>query len=236
METQENLISATDAVKLLQKHLDQSRQTLVFFIHFLTEVARYAETDARNRASKYIPSAKDLQVNTKIAGNELLWKILEHPSYVQALKEDKPHLINEEDLTKRIYSDLVATDKYKHYIGVQSRERREEKDILEFILTDLMLPNEHFISFVEERFPNWDDDADMLNNLLTAILSKPAALNLQELVGPEKVIFANDLLRTAVEKKEVTMDYIKPKLKNWDPERIAILDMILMRMGPFHLK
>lgn len=231
METQEPLISANEALKLLQKHLDQSRQTLVFFTHFLTEVARYSETDARNRASKYIPSAKDLQVNTKIAGNELLWKILEHPSYVQALKEDKPHLINEEDLTKKIYVELVASDKYKEYIEAQSRDRRHEKEILEFIFNDLMLPNEHFISFVEERFPNWDDDAEMIQQVVMGILSKPAALNLQDLVGIEKLTFAKDLLRTAIEKKEVTMDFIKPKLKNWDPERIAILDMILMRMG-----
>jgi N utilization substance protein B len=231
IETQENPVTTAEALKLLQKHLDQTRQTLVFFTHFLTEVARYAETDARNRASKYIPSAKDLQVNTKIAGNELLWKILEHPSYVQALKEDKPHLVNDEDLTRRVYQDLAATEKYQHYISVQSRERKEEKEIMEFIFSDLMLPNENFISFVEEKFPNWDDDADMINQLMVTILSKPAALNLQELVGAEKMIFAKDLLRTTMEKRDVTMDYIRPKLKNWEPERIAILDMILMRMG-----
>lgn len=231
MESQENLISSADALKTLRKHLDQSRQTLIFFTHFITEVARYAETDARNKASKYIPSAKDLQINTKIAGNELLWKILEHPSYIQALKEDKPHLINEEDLTKRIYTELVASDRYKQYIDVQSRDRRDEKDILEFILTELMLPNEHFIGFIEERFPNWDDDADMVNNLMSGILAKPASLNLQELIGPEKMLFANELLRTTVDKKELALDYIRPKLKNWEPDRIALLDMILMRMG-----
>jgi transcription antitermination protein NusB len=231
METQETLVSPSESLKLLERHLDQTRQTLVFFTHFLTEVARYAETDARNRASKYIPSAKDLHVNTKISGNEILWKIIEHPSYVQALKHDKPHLINEEDLTRKIYTDLTSSDKYRHYISVQARDRKEEKDIMEYIFTDMMLPNENFTAFVEERFPNWDDDADMIQQLMLGIISKPAALNLQELIGPEKMTFAQDLLRTAIEKKEVTMEYIRPKLKNWEPERIATLDMILMRMG-----
>lgn len=231
LETQENLISPTDAIKLLNRHFDQSRQLLVYLTHFITEVARYAETDAKNRAQKYIPSAKDLQVNTKIAGNEILWKILEHPSYVQALKEDKPHLITDTELTKKIYTDLVNSEKYHQYISVLSRERKEEKDILEFILTDLMLPNDYFISMLEERFPNWDDDADTVQQLTLAIIAKPAAMNLQELVSQDKLLFAKDLLRTAIEKKEVTLDYIKPKLKNWEPERIAILDMLLMRMG-----
>ena len=111
LETQDSQISSTDAVKLLKTHFDQSRELLVFMAHFITEVARYSETDGRNKASKYIPSAKDLTVNTKIAGNELLWKIIEHPSYIQALKEDKPHLTNDTELTKKIYSDLTASDR-----------------------------------------------------------------------------------------------------------------------------
>ena len=231
LETQDSQISSADAVKLLKKHFDQSRELLVFMAHFITEVARYSETDARNKASKYIPSAKDLMVNTKIAGNELLWKIVEHPSYIQALKEDKPHLTNDAELTRRIYGELAASERYQQYISVPSRNKKDEKDILEFILTDLMLPDESFTSFVEEKFPNWDDDAEMTQTLLASLLSKPVAFNFQEVVSTEKWEFARDLLKTTMEKKEVALDYIKPKLKNWDPDRIAILDMLLMRMG-----
>ncbi len=231
LETQDSQISSPDAVKLLKKHFDQSRGLLVYMAHFITEVARYSETDARNKASKYIPSAKDLTINTKIAGNELLWKIVDHPSYIQALKEDKPHLTNDPELTKRIYTDLTASERYQQYISKGARDKKDEKEILEFILTDLMLPNETFTSFVEEKFPNWDDDAEMLQTLLSTLLSKPAAFNFQEVISTEKWDFARDLLKTTIDKKEVAFDYIKPKLKNWDPERIAVLDMLLMRMG-----
>src|SRR6476620_1960983 len=223
LETQDSQISSTEAIKLLKKHFDQSRELLVFMTHFITEVARYSETDARNKASKYIPSAKDLTVNTKIAGNDLLWKIVEHPSYIQALKEDKPHITNDPELTRKIYGDLAASDRYEQYIGVAARDKKEEKEILEFILNDLMLPNETFTSFVEEKFPNWDDDAEMLQTLLTGLLSKPAAFNFQEIISTEKWESARDLLKTTIEKKQVALEYIKPKLKNWDPDRIAIL-------------
>jgi N utilization substance protein B len=231
LETQDSQISSTDAVKLLKKHFDESRELLIYMAHFIMEVARYSETDARNKASKYIPSAKDLSVNTKIAGNELLWKIVDHPSYIQALKEDKPHLINDPELTKRIYSDLTASERYQQYISASSRDRKDEKEILEFILTDMMLPNDVFISFVEEKFPNWEDDAEMLQTLLATLLSKPATFSFQEIISTEKWEFAKELLKTTLDKKEVALDYIKPKLKNWDPERIAVLDMLLMRMG-----
>src|SRR6188508_444325 len=82
LETRENEVTTAEAIRLLQKHFDQSRQLLVYMAYFITEVARYAETDSRNRASKHLPNHADLHVNTKISGNELLWKIFEHPSYL----------------------------------------------------------------------------------------------------------------------------------------------------------
>lgn len=231
LETQDAQISSTDAIKILKKQFDQSRELIVFVAHFITEVARYSETDARNKASKYIPSAKDLTINTKIAGNEVLWKILELPSYIQALKESKPHLTNDPEMTRKIYGELAASERYQQYISVQARDRKDEKEIMEFILNDLLMPGEAFNNFVEEKFPNWDDDAEMTHALMQALISKPNAFNFQETVSEEKWDFAKDLLKTTLEKKEVALDYIKPKLKNWDPERIAMLDMLLMRMG-----
>src|SRR4028118_2182002 len=76
----DDLMKTGEPVKLLQKHFDQTRRLLIYLIHFVTEVAFYSEKDAKNRASKHLPTQKDLEVNTKIAGNELLWKIVEHKS------------------------------------------------------------------------------------------------------------------------------------------------------------
>lgn len=231
LESREDLIRPAEASKLLRKHFDQSRELLVYLIHFVTEVARYAETDAINKASKHLPSKKDLEINTKISGNQLLWKILEHPSYQLAVKEVKPHLRDDSELIKKTYQELTATEKYQQYITIESRDKKEEKEILEFILSDLMLPNENFTGFIEEEFSNWDDDADMINLLIANFFSKPSGLNFQELMTKDKQQFAEELLITVLEKKELTLEYIKPKLKNWDAERIAVLDMLLMRMG-----
>jgi transcription antitermination protein NusB len=231
LETLEEQVKPGEPVKLLQKQFDQSRQLFLYLVYFLTEVARYSETHARNKASKHLPSAEDLSINTKIAGNEFLWKILELPSYKQAIKEDKPHYISNPDLLKKIYLDLAASDIYRTYINIQGRDKKSEKEILEYIFTDLMLPNELFTSFIEEHFNNWDDDGEMMNLLVLNFIGKPAGADLQQLVSREKWQFAKDLLETCLDKKELTMEYIKPKLKNWDAERIAALDMILMRMG-----
>lgn len=229
--TREGDITKEEAIRTLDKHIDQSRQLFVFLIYILTETARYAETDARQKASKHLPTAADLQINTKISGNLLLWQLLEQASYVKAAAEIKPELFGAEDWIKKLYAELVTTDLYKEYILIEGREKKKEKEIIEFIFTDLMLPNEDFISFVEERFLHWEDDADMMNLLMLNLLQKPQSGDFQQFVSNEKLKFAKDLLLSVLEKEEVCNEYIKEKLQNWDPERTAILDMILMRMG-----
>src|SRR3954469_17976987 len=70
-----------EPIAILTKKIEQSRNLYTYLIYFITEVARFSETDARQKASKHLPSAGDLAVNTKIAGNELLWKIVEDSSF-----------------------------------------------------------------------------------------------------------------------------------------------------------
>src|SRR5581483_1579736 len=94
-----------------------------------------------------------------------------------------------------------------------------------------MLPNEAFISHIEELFTNWDDDCEMINQLVTGYLTKPGSFDFQDLLGAEKWGYAKSLLETVRSRKEVALGLIKPKLKNWDADRIAALDMILMEMG-----
>jgi N utilization substance protein B len=87
------------------------------------------------------------------------------------------------------------------------------------------------MAHLEEHFTQWDDDGEMMLQLVLNYLGKPGMINFQDLVSAEKRQFAHTLLRTAMEKKEHCLELIRPKLKNWDAERIAALDMILMRMG-----
>lgn len=224
-------IKPGEAVNLLKKQIDQSRNLFIYLVYFISEVARYAEKDALKKASKHLPSATDLNINTKIVGNELLWKILEAPGYIAAVNQIKPQHIIDEGLLKKTYEVLAQSEEYKDYIGLQARDKKGEKDIMEFIFTDLMLPDENFISHVEEHFINWDDDAEMMNILIQNFLQKPASHNFLEIISKEKWDFAKSLLETTIEKKEVSMELLKPKLKNWDAERIAALDLIIIQMG-----
>ena len=231
VSTLESPYKTGEPQRLLQQHFAQSRSLLYYLAWYLTEVTRYAETDAHQRASKHLPTAEDLHVNTRIAGNEIAWKIREDASFQQQGKQEKPEQITDRDLIRKTYLALVDTEAYRNYIAQPSRERGEERGILEFILNDLMLANESFTSHLEEQFTNWNDDGDMVVQLLAATLQKPGSVDFVHLISPEKEQFALSLLQTVLEKDKHLQDQIIPKLKNWDPERIAQLDMILMKMG-----
>ncbi len=219
-----------DPVHELQKQLDKSRELFIFLLTFLTEVARYAETDARKKASKHLPSADDLNVNIKAAGNELLWQIMENESFKKAQETDRPLLNIDKDLVKSVYNELIETEEYKTYINQLGRDKKNEKGLLDFIFNTLMLPNEDVESHIEEHFNNWDDDGEMMQQLVNNFLQKPTQ-DTKQMITSEKWIFAKSLLTTMMEKKEFTLELIKPKLKNWDADRIAVLDMIIMQMG-----
>ena len=216
---------------ILKNKIEQTRNLFTYLVYFSMEVARYSETDSRQKASKHLPTEGDLNINTKIAGNLILWKTIENKSFKEVCEAAHFDNIISQDLLKKIYNELTQTDIYKEYIETLSREKKSEKKILEFIFNQLLLPNEDFTSHIEELFINWDDDAEQMQTLVMNYLSKQDGVSFTDILSKEKWDFAKDLLRTVREKESHTLELIKPKLKNWDADRIAALDLIILQMG-----
>jgi N utilization substance protein B len=219
------------ATKLLRKQFDLSTALFTFLVYHLVETARYAETDARNKAGKHLPSQADLNVPVKIAGNTFLWKIMESDMYTQCLALYKPELTADVEWIRKLYMTLTDSTLYTIYNETPGRERKSEVEIIEFIFSDLMLANEDFTQYVEDLYNNWDDDADMLRLLIMHFMQKPGAFKTTEMISKDKFDFAVQLLETATGRRAQLDALIKPKLKNWDPERLAQLDTILLEMG-----
>ncbi|MFZ9263494.1 MAG: transcription antitermination factor NusB [Chitinophagaceae bacterium] len=230
-ETESTTQSEPQSQKLLKSYLDDTAELFAFCVYFMTEIARYPEVDAKLRASKHLPSYEDLHVKIKLAGNSLLWKIIETSSFQSIIKQKHFSDKLNTELVRKIYLSMVDTEIYKSYIHEESRDKKSEKEIMAFIFTDLMMANDEVIDYLEEHFLQWDDDAEMIYQMVLNYLSKPASFEFNDIIGPEKTNYAKSLLKTTIEKKDFTLEMIKPKLKNWDPDRIAALDMILLRMG-----
>jgi transcription antitermination protein NusB len=219
-----------DPVLFLKKQFDATEALFIYQLYFINQLAQFAEIDSRQKASKNLPSAADLNVNTKIAGNQLVWKILESVSYRTAIEQYKPGKQINTDLVKKLYNQLVATETYQNYILENSRTAKEDLAIIQFLYNDFLLQNEDYITAAEEHFSNWEDDAEMIQQLMLNYLQKPNS-NLQQMITSEKWQYAKDLLTTVLGKEEHVLELIKPKLRNWDMDRVAQLDMLMLQMG-----
>ena len=216
---------------LLHKEFDKTRNLFVFLVHLLHQVALYAEVESQQRSSKNLPDQADLSVNIKLAGNSIVWQTIESESFKKAVELVKPQQWLEGDLVKTLFRNLSESNLYHTYILEESRDKAKEKEILKFIFGTIILESESTLEYINEHFSNWEDEGEMMIGFVLDYLQKPGSIDFMDLVGTEKMKFANDLLQTAIEKKGYTEEVIKPKLNNWDMERIAVIDMILLRLG-----
>ena len=217
--------------KVLKSQFAASKSLFAFLLQNVVEIAKYAEKDAYKKANKYIPSANDLNINTKLAGSNMLWQVLEDYKYINLIKNEKSDSLIDLELVKKIYIKLTLSAEYHHYIKIQQQSKQEDRKIFEFILNDLMLANEEFVQMAEDHFANWNDDGEMLAQLLLQYFVKPLSFDFNKFIDLEKEQFAITLLNSVIEKDAHLQGFITPKLNNWDPDRIAHLDMVILKMG-----
>lgn len=216
---------------ILNEKLTRSLDLLTISILYTLRTAQYAENDSIQRSSKYLPTQEDLNVNTKIAGNEFLWQILGNQTFVEKVKESKSEHFVDEEWIKKIYQQLAKSNEYQEYISVQSRDAKSEKAIIQFIWEKLILENEALQEHFSEEMPGWEDDREMTLMLMENFFKSGSKTNFLVPVSGEKKEYAYDLMNTVQDKEEYIMQLIQPRLINWDAERIALIDLILLRMG-----
>lgn len=232
MDTMEQgTVKPGTATSLLNEKLDQTSQIFTYLLFSVARVAQYAETDAQARASKHLPSANDLAVNTKISGNDFIFQVMGDKGFQVNLDHWKLRHLEDVELTRKLYNQLAESDIYKSYIAEPGRNKTSEKQIIEYIYKEILEKNESFRQHMEDSFIHWGDDEEMMTILVGNFFSKPQLFNFLQLISREKMEYAKELLLTVLDKKDYTLELIKPKLQNWDPERIAAVDMLLMEMG-----
>lgn len=219
------------AQRSLNFQLEQTTALFSYFALIACQVALYAEKDAKNRSGKYIRTQEDLNVDTKIVGNEVVVAIMENSHFKQQVQSGALESKVDEDWVKVLYRALVQTEEYKEYVSVKERIPSQERYIFKFLWTQIMLNNESFNDFLTEDWNNWDDDYELNLILLEHLLKKPTSFNFVKLSSKDKIDFAFELMEVTISKDEVLRELLQPRLKNWDPERVATIDFILLKMG-----
>lgn len=216
---------------LLDKQFAHSVDLFTIPILYTFRAAQYAEMDAVNRSSKYLPTQEDLVVNTKIAGNEFMLKTLANNTFAAKVKDAHLEQYIDDEWVKKIYQQLCKSDEYLEYISTPERNAGSEKRILQYICEKLILENEALMEYFSEELAGWDDDKEMTIQLLENFFKSNSKVNFMVPLSDEKIEYAHSLMRTVIDKEEYCMSLVQPKLNNWDTERVALIDLLLLRMG-----
>ena len=141
IESMNNETRPGEPLQILKQNIDQSRHLFTYLVYFIIEVARFAEKDAVQKSQKHLPSVNDLNINTKISGNEIVWAILENGSFKKSLEQFKTKYLIDDELVRKLYLSLISSAEYKEYTELKLRDKKSERKILEYIFGTLMLPD-----------------------------------------------------------------------------------------------
>src|SRR5690625_2496615 len=213
------------------KNMEESSRTFIQLLFAMLKIARYADQDARQRATKYLPSQEDLNVSTKIVRNPIVLKLQKNEGFRAITGKFHFESRMDKELIKKLYDRFIDLEGYKKYIQTEGNNRKADKEILSVLFHQLLFSDEDFEQFMDDQYIQWGDDKGMMKILVSNYLNKPGTFNFNHLLSEEKKEYAFELIRTVLEKHDHCTKWINPRLKNWDPDRVAVIDMLLLHMG-----
>jgi N utilization substance protein B len=219
------------AIRILKDKLDHVLDIFTVSVMYTVRIAQYADIDARLRSSKYLPTAADLNADTRLATNSFISRILANVSFNEKIKNDQLERFIDEDWIKKCFQQLSKTDEYMRYAATDTHTPAADKEITRFIWEKQILENEGLMSHFTDELPGWEDDSELIVLLMQNFFNGNSKINFLNLLSGEKKEYATDLLMTVIEKEIHCMELIEPKLNNWDKERVALIDLLLLRMG-----
>lgn len=225
------ILSRNKVAGMLDEKLNQVLDVFTVCVLYPLKVAQYAESDSIQRSSKYLRTTEDMNVNVKIATNSYIVKTFNKSSFNEKLKNDKLDRFIDEAWVKKLYLQLAKSDEYTNYISLPETTAKEDKAIIQFIWEKLMLGNELLVSTFVDDLPGWEDNDELILMLMQNFFKSDSRIDFLKLLSAEKKEYAHDLLISVIDKEDLTIDLIGTKLNNWDKERVALIDMLLLRMA-----
>ena len=143
------------------------------------------------------------------------------------------------EFIKKIYKEVISTDTtYQQYQQLVTADFEEDKKIILYILKSILFKHELAVSFFSETDISWAENADILKGMLTKTVkalevNNTDSLHLLELSPnwEDDKEFMKDLYKHTLDNDESYEQIISGKSKNWDIERLAMLDRIIIKMA-----
>jgi len=202
----------------------------------LVEVKNLAFEHLEIRKKNYLATSEDKNPNLKFVQNKIFAAIENSESVKDyVIKYNLVNWKNDREYVRVILDAIQESDIYKNYLNNDVTSFKSDKDFVISIFKKIVAPNEKLYDYYESINLGWVDDFPMVNTLVVKSikqLNKGQTFDLKGLdIKEDDLEFLIDLFRkTILHQQEYTAD-IDDKTPNWDTDRIAEIDLILIKMA-----
>jgi len=226
-------LSFEEVLKRYRESIQTSYELYLFNMYHVIQITAYAKKDAARRKAKHLPSEEDKIFTAKLYENELIQSIVGQITYKQLIEKYNFAEIVDIDNTRKFYIDFAKGDAYKKYVRTETTNIEHKQILLQ--LYKFCTGNEFFNELIEDTFANWVDDKSLvIGTVKKSIKALPADFGFFKIYEPTEettVEFGEELIRQVCTRNEEFFELIEPTLKNWDADRVAVMDMILLKMA-----
>lgn len=221
------------------KSIDDVYEMYIRMLALLSEITEYTAIDAIDRANKHFPTEEDLNPNQKLLHNKFIVTLQKNPEFQAAVNKYQVNWHADPDFIKTIYNKLKSTAEYQIYLTTEGNEGLEEsKEIIKYIFRKIILKNQNIIQAFEDKFINWSVDKEVMQGMVAKTIKNftsedPFANKLTPISADwkEDSKFVQDLYVQTLRNDDKYQEMIAERTKNWESERIALMDTILMKMA-----
>ncbi|AYN68762.1 transcription antitermination factor NusB [Euzebyella marina] len=225
--------------KFLRYSIDSMYTLYLLILSLMIELHQRASEQLQLSSKKYLATSDDKYPDQeKLINNRLLLQIVKNEALKSELKKRKLNnwYLNDE-YVRILYKDMVESDAYVEYMKSTESSYAEDKEFVTTLFKDIVAPNEKIYDYFEDDKLTWVDDFPIVNTFILKLLKKVKETHPQSFFLPkllkddDDMQFAKKLLtKTLLHDAQWTKE-IEGKTPNWDKDRIADIDGILLKMA-----
>lgn len=221
--------------KNLFTSIERSYELFLYLLSFLQELQFSARISIEEGLAKRLPTQEDLSPNKKFVDNAF-FNLLEENRHLKTVYQNrKISWQNDQDLARKVFHELKNTGLYKAYMAEESGGFGADKKLAQDILEKFLYEHELFNFWFEEKNIHWTDDLYFAFFFLNKWIDNVSADKMpvphiyREEESDKK--FITDLYAKTILHSAEFDELIDRHTKNWELERIATIDVLLMKMA-----
>lgn len=216
--------------------IDKSYDLYHLFFLLLIDVKDYTLNRIELAKNKRIPTQTDLNPNLKFVNNRVIKQLTSSNRLFKYADEKKLNWTKYPEIVKSIYNTMVESDIYNRYLYAETDSYDHDKKFIETFFEEFLVNSDLLYQILEEHSIFWNDDIEFVlsMNIKTVERAKPSAvdINLFPLYkNDEDREFAIKLFRNIILKHDEYSKLIQDNIQNWDVERVAQMDLLVMEMA-----